>query len=76
MAMDGDKVIMEKNDIFYRRIAMIKDRELIFLTLADKSINSFAGYVLLNKYPEDQDNAVTSGCSLIPHVKARGDMKP
>lgn len=42
MAMDGDKVIMKKNDIFYHRIAMIKDRELVFLSLADKVNNSTA----------------------------------
>ena len=72
MAMDGDTVIMEKNDVFYHRIAMIKDRELIFLSLADKSNNSFIGYVLLNKYPEDQDNAITLGCSLIPKCQCKG----
>ena len=72
MAMDGDKVIKEKNDAFYHRIATIKNRELIFLSLADKISNSFIGYVLLNKYPEDQDNAITLGCSLVPECQSKG----
>ncbi len=72
MAMDGDKVIMKKNDIFYHRIAMIKDRELVFLSLADKVNNSFIGYVLLNKYPEEQNDAITLGCSLVPEYQSKG----
>ena len=72
MVMDGDKVIMEKNDEFYHRIAMIKQRELVFLSLADITNNNFIGYVLLNKYPEEQENAVTLGCSLVPKCQSKG----
>ena len=72
MAMDGDKVIMEKNDTFYHRISMIKNRDLIFLIIADKINNDFIGYVLLNNYPEDQESAITLGCSLVPEHQSKG----
>lgn len=72
MAMDGDKVIMEKNDVFFHRIAMIKNRELVFLCLSGKINNKFIGYVLLNKYPDEQENAITLGCSLVPEYQSRG----
>lgn len=30
------------------------------------------GYVLLNNYPKDQENAITLGCSLIPKCQSKG----
>jgi len=72
MAMDGDKVIMEKNDVFYHRISMIKNRDPIFLIIAEKTNNGFIGYVLLNNYPEEQENAITLGCSLVPEYQSKG----
>ena len=72
MAMDGDKVIMEKNDVFYHRISMIKNRDLIFLIIADKANNDFIGYVLLNNYPEEQESAITLGCSMVPEYQSKG----
>ena len=44
----------------------------IFLCIADKSNNTFIGYVLLNKYPEEQESAITLGCSLIPECQSKG----
>ena len=72
MAMDGDKVIMEKNDVFYHRISMMKNRDLIFLIIADKANNDFIGYVLLNNYPEEQESAITLGCSMVPEYQSKG----
>ncbi len=72
MSMDGDKVIMEKNDVFYHRISMIKNRDLIFLITADKTDNDFIGYVLLNNYPEEQESAITIGCSIVPEYQSKG----
>ena len=72
MTMDGDKVIAAKSDEFYRRVDMIKKQDLIFLCIADKSNNTFIGYVLLNKYPEEQESAITLGCSLIPECQSKG----
>lgn len=72
MAMDCDRVIMEKNDIFYQRISMVKNRDIIFLIIADKTNNGFIGYVLLNNYPEEEVSSITLGCSLVPEYQSKG----
>lgn len=72
MEMDGDEPLGSKNEMFYRRIDMVRSGELIFVCIEDKSSHDFIGYVLINKYPAERERTVTLGYSLVPKYQHKG----